>query len=190
MSALFHINFRREAYLKEIARARRRVVLLGVWVAYFGVVAVAMGLYGLNCASMSRRVALLERQTARVEASQTSREQWKLAPAEMTRIHEYLSNPRRWHDRLVRLVAVLPANTRLTSVASNPNNQSGGRADDRLVITGLMQIEPNGDRMAGVMGLVAKLREDSLFSAHYPNVRLATTRIVDVGNAEFVIECQ
>jgi Tfp pilus assembly protein PilN len=190
VSTLFNINFRREAYLKEMARARRRVVLLGVWVGYFGVVAVAMGLYGLNCASMSRRVALLERQTERAQANQTVREQWQIAPAEMTRIEGYLSNPRRWHDRLVRLVGLLPANARLTSIASNPNNQTGARADDRLVITGQMQLERNADRMAGVMALVSTLREDSLFAAHYPNVRLATTRIVDVGNAEFVIECQ
>ena len=48
MSVLFTINFHREAYQRELARARRRVILLGVWVAYFGVIGVVMGLYGRN----------------------------------------------------------------------------------------------------------------------------------------------
>lgn len=190
MSTLFNVNFRREAHLREIARARQRVVLLGAWVAYFGVVAVAMGLYGLNCASMSRRVAMMERQAARLQASQSARDQWKIPPAEMTRIRSYIANPALWHDRLARLVTLLPANARLSSIASNPGNQSGGRAEEKLVITGHLQITGGSDRMGDVMGFVARVREDSLFADHYRNIRLATTRIVEDGNAEFVIECQ
>jgi Tfp pilus assembly protein PilN len=192
LSALFNINFRREAYLKEVARARRRVISLGVWVAYFGIVAVAMGLYGLNCASLTKRVAMVERQTAQVQSSQTAREQWQIPPAEMTRIEGYVSNPRRWHERLVRLAAVLPDNARLTSVATNPSNQTGPRSEDRMVITGQMKLGRDQDRMSGVMSFVSVLREDSLFGAQYPNVRLTSTKIIEggTGTAEFVIECQ
>jgi Tfp pilus assembly protein PilN len=167
------------------------VVTLGVWVAYFGIVTVTMGLYGLNCMSLSRRVALLERQTARLESSQTTREQWQIPSAEITRIENYVGNPRRWHDRLVRLAALLPSDARLTTIATNPGNQGGPRSEERLVVTGQMRVPRNQDRMASVMAFATHLREDSLFAAHYPNVRVTSTRIVEGGAlTEFVIECQ
>jgi Tfp pilus assembly protein PilN len=191
LNALFNINFRREAHQRELARARRRVVTLGVWVAYFGIVTLTMGLYGLNCMSLSRRVALLERQTARLESSQTTREQWQIPSAEITRIENYVGNPRRWHDRLVRLAALLPSDARLTTIATNPGNQGGPRSEERLVVTGQMRVPRNQDRMASVMAFATHLREDSLFAAHYPNVRVTSTRIVEGGAlTEFVIECQ
>jgi Tfp pilus assembly protein PilN len=192
LSPTFHINFRREAHRREVAHARRRVVTLGVWVAYFGIVAVAMGLYGLNCMSLSRRVDVLERQTARLKATQTEREQWQVPAAEIARIEQYAGNPARWHDRLVRLAALLPDDARLLTVASNPSNQSGARAEDRLVITGHVRVGRDQDRMAGVMAFASRLREDSLFASHYSNVRVTSTRIVEGGGGttEFVIECQ
>ncbi len=191
MSALFSINFRREAHQKELAHARRRVVTLGVWVAYFGVVTMAMGLYGLNCMSLSKRVTFLERQTAQLKSSQSTREQWKIPASEMDRLENYVGNPRRWHDRLMRLAALLPADVRLTSIATNPNNQTGPRSQDRLVISGQLRVPREQDRMSGVMAFAGTLREDSLFSIQYPNVRVASTKIVDGGaTTEFVIECQ
>jgi len=55
VNPFFNINFRREAYLQEMAKARRRVIALGVWIAYFGLLGVLLGLYGLNCSSLARR---------------------------------------------------------------------------------------------------------------------------------------
>lgn len=191
MTALFHINFRREAHQRELARARRRLLTLGVWVSYFGIVAVTMGLYGLNCAALSQRVLLLERNTARAASDRGSREQWRIPSAELDRIESYAGNPRRWHDRLSRLAALVPSDVRLTTIATNPSNQTGGRADDRLVLTGQMRVQRAEERMAGVMAFAASLREDSLFAVHYPNVRVTSTRIIEGGNmTEFVIECQ
>ena len=52
MTPVFLINFRREAFRRERAEARRRAIGLGVWLAYFGGLAVLLGLYGLNCAEL------------------------------------------------------------------------------------------------------------------------------------------
>lgn len=191
MSTLFNVNFRREAYRKEVARARRRVMALAAWVAYFGVFAVIMGLYGLNGVALTRRVDQLEKQMARFQATQSVREQWQLPAAELTRIQDLLGNPVRWRDRLARLAVLLPENARLTSVAANPN-VSSVRNEDRLVITGQMRIKQGEDRMTGVMRLVTTLREDSLFGARFGNVKLSSTKILasGTGMTEFVIECQ
>jgi hypothetical protein len=61
-----------------------------------------------------------------------------------------------------------------------------------MVITGQMKLGRDQDRMSGVMSFVSVLREDSLFGAQYPNVRLTSTKIIEggTGTAEFVIECQ
>ena len=191
MNALFNINFRREAHQRELARARRRLVTLGVWVSYFGIVAVTMGLYGLNCAALSQRVTQLERQTARVESNRGDREQWRIPSAEVGRIESYAGNPRRWHDRLARLAVLVPNDVRLTAIATNPSNQTGARAEDRLVLTGQMRVRRVEERMAGVMSFATRLREDSVFAAHYSNVRVTSTKIIDGGSmTEFVIECQ
>lgn len=189
---LFTINFRREAYLQEVARTRRRIMMVGVWVAYFGVVGVTFGLYGLNCMSLMQRTDRLERQTARMEQASGGREQWQVASTEIPKIQEYVAGPRLWHDRLVRLAALLPDDARITSVAVNPNNLSGAKNQNRLVIVGQLRIPRGGDRMSGVMDFVNELRTDSLFSANYQNVNLASSRTVDVDAAftEFVIECQ
>jgi len=191
MSALFHINFRREAHQRELARARRRVVTLAVWVAYFGIVTVTMGLYGLNCMSPPQRVRRIERQTTRLQATQSVREQWQIPAAELTRIENYVSNPQRWQERLVRLADLVPSDVRLTSITTNPNNQTGPRSEDRLVLTGQMRAARSQDRMAGVMSFASQLREDSLFARHYSNVRVTSSKIIEGGAlTEFVIECQ
>ncbi len=187
----FSINFRRESYLKEVARARRRVMILGMWVGYFGMIVVVLGLYDLNCLALYRRVAQLERHAARVSAVHGPRPEWKVPPAELVTIERYVRNPREWHDRLERLAVLLPASARLTSLAVNPDNLSGP-GDQKLVIEGEMKLAPGPDRMRGVMDLVAALRADSAFTAGYRNVRLASTRINEglTAMAEFVVECQ
>jgi hypothetical protein len=189
---LFTVNFRREAYLKEIARSRRRLVMVTVWVAYFGVVAVTMGLYGLNCVSLAQRVSRIERRAERVEANRSTREQWQIPASEFEQIERYLESPGRWHDRLVRLSQLTPGEGRVTAIAVNPNNLSGRKNEERLVITGHMRVPREGDRMTAVMEFVTALRTDSTFAIGYDNVKLASSRIVSGGSpvTEFVIECQ
>jgi len=191
MSPVFAINFRREAWEKEQAKVRRRVVALGVWVTYFGVMAMLLGLYGLNAVSFSSRVALLERQAARAAAHRGERLDWTLKPAEVAQLEDYVQNPQRWHRRLVRLSQILPPNVILTSVALNPQNVTGG-ASPPLVLSGRLRTTDAQERMRGVMNLVSTLHADSAFAAGYQNIKLASTSISEGAgsNAEFVIECR
>lgn len=192
MSALFNINFRRESYLREVARARRRVIALGVWVAYFGVIAVVLGLYGLNCASLSRRVAQIERQAARARIHAGQRDDWKLPREDLVLVERYVTNAPRWRVRLERLASLVPANARLTSIAVNPDNLTGPLNENKLVISGRLRISADQDRMRGVVQLVSALRGDSAFAAQYGTIRLANTHILEDSEpmTEFVIECQ
>ena len=192
MSTLFTINFRREAYLRAVARARRRVLALGVWVAYFGVLAILIGLYILNAATLSRHLHQIERQTARARQIQGVAGNWKLNNTELAQLERFVQNPRQWHDRLARLAAVLPSNVRLSSLVVNPQNVSGSADENKLVITGQFRPSPGQDRMQGVMKVVSTIHEDSLLKLSYQNVKLASTRVVEGGDgaAEFVIECR
>jgi hypothetical protein len=192
MSTLFAINFRREAYQRAIARVRRRVFALGVWVAYFGVLAIVAGLYGLNAVALSHQLRQIERQTARARQIQGAAGSWKVGDAELVQIEAFVQNPRQWHDRLVRLAAVLPPNVRLGSITVNPQNVSGTADQNKLVITGQLRPAAGQDRMQGVMRIVSTIHEDSVFKRSYQNVKLASTRIVEDGDgaAEFVIECR
>jgi Tfp pilus assembly protein PilN len=192
VSPLFTVNFRREAYLREVARARRRVIVLGVWVAYFGVMALVLGLYGLNCAAFSRRLMLLERQTARLRGSQGATMDWNVRQAELTQVEKYLQNPRDWHSRLTRLGTILPPGVKITSIAVNPRNLSGTSEQNKLVITGHLRAAGGSDRMQGVMKIIAALRADSVFTRSYKNIKLASTRLSEDagGLAEFEVECR
>ena len=192
MNALFTINFRREAYQRELARARRRVILLGVWVAYFGVIGVVMGLYGLNCMSLNRRVALIERQAERLRQQQGAAADWTVRPGELTAIEGYAQNPRRWRNRLLKLSTLLPPTVRITSLAVNPKNLNTAAEQNALVITGVVRPGAGQDRMESVMRVVTMLHEDSLFTAGYRNIKLGSTRALEGpdGGAEFVIECR
>ena len=191
MSPVFSINFRREVWEREQARARRRVVALGVWVAYFGVMAMLLGLYGLNAVSFSRRVASLERQAARAAAHRGERLDWTLKPAELAQLDDYVENPARWHRRLSRLSSILPPNVTLTSIDLNPQNLTGGGSPP-LVISGRLRTTDQQERMRGVMNLVSTLHSDSVFGAGYQNIKLASTSIPEGpgSSAEFVIECR
>jgi len=192
MSPVFTVNFRREAYQLERARTRRRTVAVGVWLTYFGVLAVILGLYGLNCASLTRRAHLIEAQNSRAQAGPDPTAAWKPGPAELALIERTLANPRHWRTRLERLAALLPAEAMLTSVTANPDRQSGGADQERLIIVGLLRPMPGQDRMQGIMTLVSALHSDSLFSAQYRTIRLVESRIGGGGDApaEFRIECR
>ncbi len=192
MNPHFTINFRREAHLQEITRSRRRVVMLGAWVAYFGVLLVLFGLYGLNCASLGRRVRQVERQAARLRQIQGANGSETISAADVAQIERFALNPRRWRDRLLHLAALLPANVRVTSLIVNPQNLANELDENKLVITGVIKSAQGKERMEEVMDLVSRFHADSVFAASYQNVKLASTRVSEgpEGTAEFVIECR
>lgn len=189
MNTLFTINFRREAYQKEVARARRRVVSIGLWFTYFGVLAVILGLYGLNCTVLAGRTRMVERQAARLKALRESGQEWRPTAQTFADIEARAVDARAWRDRLARLPGILPPNARLTSFQFNPDGVSGG--SPKLVLVGRMRVDSGADRMTSVMGFVNALSRDSVFSRAYSNVRLVTTRALPSGDgAEFVVECR
>lgn len=192
MNPYFTVNFRREAYQQELARTRQRTVAVGIWVAYFGVLAVALGLYGLNFASLTQRARMLENQSARMQTGRDPAGGWKPGPAELAQVERALANPRRWQVRLERLAAVLPGDAMLTSVTVNPDNLSDATNQERLLIAGVLRPTPGRDRMQGIMALVAALHSDPAFSAQYRTIRLVESRTGSGADApaEFRIECR
>lgn len=190
MNPHFTINFRREAYATEVARARRRVFHIGAWIAYLGVLLIFVGLYGLNCTSLARRTRLIERQTLRLRGAGNALVAAQLPPAELNQVEHFLQNPRRWRDRLNRLGVLLPPNARLTSLAVNPQNLSDASAREFLVLSGSIRNPDPDARMQSVMRVVGQLRADSVFAGSYRNIKLASTRVTEDGAAEFVIECR
>lgn len=189
MSPLYAINFRREAFVQQVKRQRERAVRLGLWVAYFGALAVVLGLYGLNCSSLAQRTAMIERQVARLRQQTAGDANWRPRREDVIRVSDHLRDTRLWHARLTRLPALLPANARLSSIQFNPDNLSGA-GDVKLVLSG--ELRAGGqDRMQAVMDFVSRLQADSVFAASYANVRLVTTRANAAGDgAEFVVECK
>jgi Tfp pilus assembly protein PilN len=192
VSPVFAVNFRREAYLLEVERTRRRMVTLGIWVAYFGVLAIALGLYGLNLASLTRRTHLLAAQNARVRTTQDPTTAWRPGTTELAQVERVLANPRHWRIRLERLAAVLPPEAVLTSVSANPDNLAGTADQDKLLLVGTLRAVPGQERMQGIMALVAALRADSSFAGQYRSIRLVESRLGGAGDApaEFRIECR
>jgi hypothetical protein len=192
VSPVFSINFRREAYLREIARARARMIALGLWVAYFGLMIVILGLYGINAAMFTRRVGMIERQAARVIAAKPQAAEWTFDQGELMLIETAVENPRRWRERLSRLAEILPINVEITSVALNPQGVSGGSGANILQISGRLRTPADADRMRGVMSLIGTLQRDSVFSRGYQSIKLGSTSTSEgSGNAaEFTIECR
>lgn len=189
MNPTFAINFRREVFQRERAKARRRAARLGLWLAYFGALGVVLGLYALNAVSLARRTGALERQVEHLRR-QPSGSEWRPGQAEADLVARSLRDTGRWRDRLARLAEMVPANARITDVQFNPENASGAAAP-KLVLTGELRPSGGGDRMQQVLAFVGTLSRDSLFSAGYSNVRLVTTRASAAGEgAEFVIECR
>ena len=190
MNPTFTINFRREIYRQQQARTRRRMATVGGWLAYFGVLVIALGLYDLNCASLAQRTRLLEAQNRRLNASGAAAA-WKPAAAEIAQAERALANPQRWRLRLARLAAVLPPDGALTSVAGNPDNLSTSADQEALVISGTLRPQPGQDRMQGIMALVSTLRADSVFASQYRTIRLVDSRIGSAeAPTEFHIECR
>jgi Tfp pilus assembly protein PilN len=192
MSVVFSVNFRRQAYEREMARSRARVIGLGVWLAYFGAIVVMFGLYALNCVAVVRRTGFVERQAARTRAQRTGEVDWAHKTDEMALVARAVNEPRIWRADLERIPALLPANVRLTSIEFNPSGISGSGDWDRLVLSGTLHADPGQDRMRGVADMVARLQKDSVLTSHYRNIRLANTRISDPSgsSAEFAVECR
>jgi hypothetical protein len=192
MSVLFTINFRREAYQRELARTRRRLFKLGGWLTYFGVLALVLGLYGLNCLALASRTRFAERRVARAQQSSGARSGWKLEGRQLMLVEDVKNNPVRWRDRLTRLAAILPPNVALGSVAVNPENSPGPVDQNRLVLTGEVRLPAGNDRMRPVVQLVSLLQADTLFSRGYSSIRLASSQAAEgPGNVtQFVIECR
>lgn len=188
MSPVFRINFRREAFRRQRAEQRARVIGLGVWLTYFGVLAVLLGLYGLNLASIADRNRHLERQLERMRTSPDQGHEWRPSPDDATAATGWLGDAGRWRDLLVRLPLLLPEGARLTSVQWNPDDISGG--ERRLLLTGVMRPLAGQDPMARITDLVGTVGRDSCLTARFRGVRLVSTRMRDSGEAEFQVECR
>ena len=192
MSPVFSINFRREAYQRELARSRARVISLGAWLSYFGTLVVTFGLYGLNCATVDSRTRMVQRQAAAHRLVSEKQVDWSHQPAEMVLVERGVSDGRRWRQRLERIASTLPSNARLTSIAFNPANIQGAGDWNRLVLTGVVRTAPDQDRMRGVADVVTALQHDSLLASQFQSIKLASTRIAETAgtSAEFVVECR
>lgn len=188
MSPAFRINFRREAFRQERTDARARATWLGVWLTYFGGLAVLLGLYGLNCVSLQSRTRQLERQLVRERAQHAGGTEWIATPNEAAAVEPWVADTNRWRDLLGRLPRLLPDGARLTGLQWNPDAISGG--ERKLLLTGVLRDESRRDRMASVTDFVAVLAKDSLVSAHFRSVRLVSTRVREGGESEFQVECQ
>ncbi|MBI1797091.1 MAG: hypothetical protein HYR74_08575 [Candidatus Eisenbacteria bacterium] len=165
--------------------------MLGASLAYFGALVVVLGLYGLNCASLTARAAQIERTAARMRAQPGGQKDWIIGGPELAAVERVRSNPRQWRNRLARLATLLPANAALTSVAVNPDNLPSAEDQNKLVITGQVKVPPGQDRMRSVVQIVNLLHADPVFSAGYHNIQLASSRANAEGSlAEFVIECR
>jgi hypothetical protein len=189
VSAYFTINFRREAYQREVARTRRRLFTLGAWVAYFGALGMVLGLYGLNYASLAHRTRLMEREVSRLRALGAQRA-WQVPPEQLAVVQQFKANPQAWRDRLSRLGTLLPSGVILTSIAVNPDDLPADR--NKLVLGGEYRATAGTDRMRPVVQLVTTLRADSVFSRDYTNIRLASSQTLDAPSnvTAFVIECR
>ena len=189
---VFTINFRRELYQRQLARSRARVVSLGVWLSYFGVLVVIFGLYGLNCGAIANRTRMVERQAAANRVHRSDQIDWAEQPGELALLERGVTDGRRWQQRLARIAVALPTNARLTSIEFNPGGVTGAGDWNRLILTGVMRAAPDQDRMRGVTDLVTALQRDSVFSSHFRSIRLASTRITETAgqSAEFVVECR
>jgi hypothetical protein len=190
MNPVFTINFRREAYEREQARIRARVVSLGAWVAYFGLMAVILGLYGLNAVAFARRTAMIERQAVRQREMKGRVSEWTLGAEEMAAITRNAEGLSAHWRIMMRIGQLLPPNARLTSLAYNPDNLTGA-GSRRLVVSGVLRPESAQDRVRGVVNLVSALGADSSFSRAFTSVKLASTSSDEgSGTVEFTIECR
>lgn len=189
MSTPFQINFRREAFRRERADARRRAIGLGGWLLYFGVLAVVLGLYALNWFELGARTKQLQRQITRQRVNSQVGADWSPSPAEAARAEDWVKDAGRWRDLLARLPSLLPEGARIKHLQFNPEGVSGG--ERKLLLAGALREDARGESMADVTGFVEVVSRDSLFSSHFRSVRLISTRVSTVrGESEFELECK
>jgi hypothetical protein len=189
VSTVFTINFRREAYQRELALTRRRLFLLGGWLTYFGILAVVLGLYGLNIAVLAERVRVAERRVTRAQQTSGDRTDWKLEGRALDAVVDTRASAAHWRDRLARLAAIQPANVAFTSIAVNPDNIGNPSDQNKLVLTGEMKA-PASDPIRPVGQFVSALKADSVFARGYSSIRLASSQASPGNVTQFVIECR
>lgn len=192
MTLLFNINFRREMFRRERERVVQRAVTLGIWVAFFGVMAVVLGLYALNWVALDEQIRTAESRTERMKTSPLIHERLAIGATELAQVESALQNPRRWRRRMERLSAILPADAALTSVSVNPNNLQSEQDQNQLVIVGVMRAPSGQDRIGSVMQFVSALRADSVFSPGYESIKLAKSSMSEGPPPviDFTIECR
>lgn len=192
MTSLFTINFRREVHQREHELAQRRMLSLALWVAYFGAVALLLGLYALNLRALQRKVVVAETRVSKMRANGTLPERLTVGTPELAQVERALMNPVRWRQRMTHLATVLPPNALLTSVTVNPDNLSGDVDQNRLVVVGRMRSTPGQDGLGGVMQLVSSLQSDSAFAAGYQSIKLVKSSVSSdpVSTTDFTIECR
>jgi len=189
---VFTINFRREAFERDLARSRQRITRLAAWMAYFGLMGLVLYGYTLNLAAMNRRTFQVERQTEQFAESQNLPRKVPLDPTQIAAIERFHLSPRRWRDKLARLSKLTPDNVSLSSVAVNPGNSNQPLDQNKLVLSGTLRGASGEDPMRGVVQLVAALQADSAFAAGYQNIKLSQGRAAGTSAAvtEFTIECR
>src|SRR5206468_12284160 len=89
MSAIFTINFRREVFVRERARSRARLLSLGGWLFYFGLLGMIVGLYALNCVALTRRALQVEHQTSHLAAAQGGVQDWTVDQTQLAAVERY-----------------------------------------------------------------------------------------------------
>jgi len=185
----FVINFRREAFQRERERSRRRLFALGGWVTYFGLMALLIGLYGLNCQAVGVRTRRIELRVARAGEARGT---WQPGAAEAAFVQARRENPLLWQRRLQRLAVLLPGESALHTVAINPDRLPDAAARNILVISGRLRGVRSSDAMRSVVALVSTLSRDSVFARGFSRVQLASSRMADDGSpaVEFVVECR
>jgi len=189
MTTQFQINFRREAFRRERTEARRRAVGIGIWLTYFGALAVMLGLYGLNCAALEKRTEQLGRQLARQRALRQGSNDWIASAAEAAQVEPLVADAGRWRDLLGALPRLLPEGAKLTGVQFNPDGVTGG--ERKLLLDGVLRVGSRADGTAGVTDFVAVIARDSLFASQFHSVRLVSTRASENGqDAAFEVECR
>ena len=189
MSAQFQINFRRTAFRRERIEARRRAVGIGVWLTYFGALAVLIGLYGLNCAALQTRTEQLGRQLARQRTLRQGSTEWIASGTEVATVEPCVSDAGRWRDLLGALPRLLPEGARLTGIQFNPDGVTGGNR--KLLLDGVLHVDSRLGGTSGVTDFVSTIARDSLFASQFHSVRLVSTRAgAHSSEAEFEVECR
>jgi len=189
VTTLFQVNFRREDFRRERAEARRRALGLGIRLAYFGALVVLLGLYGLNCSELRSRSRHLDRQIAQQRSSHQAGAPWTPSPTEAAMAEPWVADLARWQALLARLPQLLPEGARLTSVRFNPEGVSGG--ERKLLLAGILRVDVQRDRMAGITDLVGVVSRDSLFAASFRSIRLVSARSdAPRPDALFEVECR